>query len=148
MGQVNNVQLKINLKANNNRKSDYYGKLYGYTDVQNVLSTRGLCEHISNHGTIYTRDIVQGVLTKLCECIPELVGQGVPVKLDGIGIFYPTAKNVRGGLDDIEAACARHSSSKLHSALAAAALQLLQLLQLIFAYLPCSKNVLYILYIL
>ena len=84
MGQVNNVQLKINLKANTNRKSDFYGKLYGYTDVQNVLSTRGLCQHISNHGTIFTRDIVQGVITKLCECIPELVGQGVPVKLDGI----------------------------------------------------------------
>ena len=60
MGQVNNVQLKINLKANTNRKSDFYGKLYGYTDVQNVLSTRGLCQHISNHGTIFTRDIVQG----------------------------------------------------------------------------------------
>lgn len=113
MGQVNNVQLKINLKANTNRKSDFYGKLYGYTDVQNVLSTRGLCQHISNHGTIFTRDIVQGVITKLCECIPELVGQGVPVKLDGIGIFYPTAKNVKGGLDGIEAAKATNPSAVL-----------------------------------
>ena len=78
---------------------DFYGKLYGYTDVQNVLSTRGLCQHISNHGTIFTRDIVQGVITKLCECIPELVGQGVPVKLDGIGIFYPVIANVKGGAE-------------------------------------------------
>ena len=104
MGQVNNIQLKINLKRNTNRKSDYYGKLYGYTETQKTLSMRGLAKHISDHGTIFTRDIVEGVITKLCECIPELVGQGVPVKLDGIGIFYPTAQNEKGGLDSIEAA--------------------------------------------
>ena len=113
MGQVNNVQLKINLKANNNRKSDYYGKLYGYTETQSVLSTRGLCKHIADHGTIFTRDIVNGVITKLCECIPELVGQGVPVKLDGIGTFYPTAQNEKGGLDDIEAAKATNPDAVL-----------------------------------
>lgn len=71
MGQVNNIQLKINLKRNNNRKSDYYGKLYGYTETQNTLSMRGLAKHISDHGTIFTRDIVEGVITKLCECIPN-----------------------------------------------------------------------------
>lgn len=97
MGQVNNIQLKINLKRNNNRKSDYYGKLYGYTETQNTLSMRGLAKRISDHGTIFTRDIVEGVITKLCECIPELVGQGVPVKLDDIGTFYPTAQNEKGG---------------------------------------------------
>ena len=96
MGQVNNIQLTINLKRNN-RKSDYYGKLYGYTETQNTLSMRGLTKHISDHGTIFTRDIVEGVITKLCECIPELVDQGVPVKLDGIGTFYPTAQNEKGG---------------------------------------------------
>ena len=37
--------------------------------------------------------------TKLSECIPELVAQGYGVKLDGIGIFYPTIANVKGGAD-------------------------------------------------
>ncbi len=37
----------------------------------------------------------------------------MPVKLDGIGIFYPTTKNVRGGLDSIEAAKATNPSAVL-----------------------------------
>jgi len=54
--------------------------------------------------TIYTRDIVEGVLAKLCQCVPELLSQGQPVKLDGLGTFYPTVKNELGGLENIEAA--------------------------------------------
>ncbi len=43
------------------------------------------------------RDAIQAVLVKLSECIPELVAQGVGVKLDGLGIFYPTIRNKKGG---------------------------------------------------
>jgi hypothetical protein len=32
------------------------------------------------------------VLIKITECLPELVSQGVPVQLDGLGTFYPTAQ--------------------------------------------------------
>ncbi len=41
------------------------------------------------------------MLTKLSECIPELVAQGYGVKLDGIGIFYPTIANVKGGAETV-----------------------------------------------
>ena len=43
------------------------------------------------------RDAIQAVLVKLSECVPELVAQGVGVKLDGLGIFYPTIRNKKGG---------------------------------------------------
>jgi hypothetical protein len=33
----------------------------------------------------------------LSECIPELVAQGYGVKLDGLGIFYPSILNKKGG---------------------------------------------------
>jgi predicted histone-like DNA-binding protein len=104
MATVNSIELRVNLRANNNEKSDNFGKLYPELERNRTLSLRGLAKHISEHGSIYTRDIVEGVLTKLCQCIPELLAQGQPVKLDGLGTFYPTAEAVNGGLADVEAA--------------------------------------------
>lgn len=104
MSTVNSIEMRVNLRANNNEKSDQFGRLYAELDRKRTLSLRGLAKHISEHGTIYTRDIVEGVLAKLCQCVPELLSQGVPIKLDGLGTFYPTAKNENGGLENLEAA--------------------------------------------
>ncbi len=96
MSTVNSIEMRVNLRKNNNEKSDNFGKLYAELDRKRTLSLRGLAKH--------TRDIVEGVLTKLCQCVPELLAQGVPVKLDGLGTFYPTAKNKSGGLANVEEA--------------------------------------------
>jgi len=104
MSQINNMQVNVDLRKNNNEKSDQYGKLYPYIRRNRTLSLRGLAKHIADHGSIYTRDVVQGVLAKLCTCIPELLSQGQPVKLDGLGTFYPTAEAKNGGIESIEAA--------------------------------------------
>ena len=104
MATVNAIELRVNLRANTNEKSDQFGRLYAELQRNRTLSLRGLAKHISDHGSIYTIDIVYGVLAKLCQCIPELLAQGQPVKLDGLGTFYPTAKNEHGGLENIEAA--------------------------------------------
>ena len=61
------------------------------------LTTRGLAAHLKEHNCMVGRDAIQAVLVKLSECIPELVAQGVGVKLDGLGIFYPTIRNKKGG---------------------------------------------------
>ena len=53
------------------------------------------------HGLISNRAEVEAILTKLSECIPELVAQGYGVKLEGIGIFYPTIANVKGGAETV-----------------------------------------------
>ena len=81
MSTVNSIELRVNLRANNNEKSDNFGRLYPELERNRTLSLRGLAKHISEHGSIYTRDIVEGVLTKLCQCVPELLAQGQPVKL-------------------------------------------------------------------
>ena len=95
---TNKIALKINYRKNNNLRSTTYGKYYPEVDRNETLSLRGLSEHITNHGTIYTRDVIEGVLIKMSECIPELVAQGIGVKLDGLGKFYPTALSVKGGV--------------------------------------------------
>ena len=93
--------IKVDVYPNTNRKSDYYGKVYGRIHYEEPLNLRGLVEHIMNHGTPYTRDIVQGVTTRLRDCIVELLSEGQGVKIDGLGTFRPTLQNVKGGADSV-----------------------------------------------
>ena len=48
--------------------------------------------HMTDHGSVYGRDLLEGVPIKITECLPELVSQGIPVQLGGLGTFYPTAQ--------------------------------------------------------
>ena len=49
-----------------------------------------MAEHIMKHGSVYTEDVVIGVITKLKSCMQEMLADGHKVKLDGIGTLYPT----------------------------------------------------------
>ncbi len=98
MSTVNNIELKVNLRKNNNEKSDQFGKYYAELERKRTLSLKGLAKHIADHGSIFTRDVIEGVLSKLTQCVPELLSQGVPVKLDGLGTFYPTIENKKNGV--------------------------------------------------
>ena len=97
-GIKNSIVMVLNVRKNANSKSEAFNKWYPYVRGINTITTRALAEHIAKHGSLFTRDVVEGVLNKLSECIPELVAQGVGVKLNGIGIFYPTAQSEPGGL--------------------------------------------------
>ena len=85
----NKIPLEINLYQNLNMASKAYCKWYGRVVRRSTLNTRGLCEHIQSHGSIYTSDVVAGVIAAMRRCIPELIAQGVAVQLEGIGTFYP-----------------------------------------------------------
>ena len=80
-----------------NDQSPVYNRWFARVDRPGTLSTRGLAQHMIEHGLVGNRADVESMLSKLSECIPELVAQGYGVKLDGIGIFYPTIKNRKGG---------------------------------------------------
>ena len=84
------ISMLYDLHQSNMENSPSYGKWYPRVVRRDTLSLRGLADHISDHGSIYTRDVVLGVLTKFTACLIELVSQGIGVKLDGLGTFYPT----------------------------------------------------------
>lgn len=86
------ISLGINLRLNKNDKTTAFGKYYPEVDVQKTLSLRGFAKHMTDHGCSFGRDVIESVLFKITECLPELVSQGVPVQLGGLGIFYPTAE--------------------------------------------------------
>jgi predicted histone-like DNA-binding protein len=82
--------MQYDLRQNNNDQNSAYGKRYPKAVVTSTLNLRGLANHIAEHGSPYTEDVVKGVLEKFTSCMVELVKQGVGVKLDGLGKFYPT----------------------------------------------------------
>ncbi len=90
------ISMGINLRLNKNDKSPAYGKYFPEVDVQKTLSLRGFAKHMTDHGCIYGRDLLEGVLIKITECLPELLSQGIPVQLGNLGTFYPTAEVKKG----------------------------------------------------
>ena len=92
---VEKVTLGINLRKNkNSRNTECFGKYYPEVDQQKTLSLRGFADHLSKHGATFSRAVVEGVLQQIVDCLPELLAMGVPVKLNGLGTFYPTAEIV------------------------------------------------------
>ena len=73
-------------------------KTYGKIIYRGTLSLNDMAEHIMKHGTVYTEDVVIGVITKLKSCMQEMLADGYKVKLDGIGTLYP--KVTSKGVDD------------------------------------------------
>ena len=64
-------------------------KTYGKIIYRGTLRLADMAEHIMKHGSVYTEDVVIGVITKLKLCIQEMLADGYKVKLDGIGTLYP-----------------------------------------------------------
>ena len=96
------IAMGINLRQNKNNRSSAYGKYYPEVDVQKTLSLRGFAQHMVDHGSLFGRDVIEAVLIKITQCLPELVAQGVPVQLGNLGTFHPTAKVKKGaGVPDI-----------------------------------------------
>jgi len=90
---VNNLQFKVALRENKNRKSAGYGKFYVEKARTTTLSQRGFVEHLTEHGLSMPRSVIEAVLTQIAQCIPELCAKGVGVKLNSLGTFYPTVQS-------------------------------------------------------
>ena len=85
------------LKQNNTKTSKIYGKWFARGKTTETLNTRKMANHISEHGSIYTPDVVFGVLEKFRSCLLEMLLNSKRVKIDGLGIFFTTIENEKGG---------------------------------------------------
>ena len=73
---------------NNNRDNAGFGKWYGRVKSIETMNTRKLANHISEHGSVYTPDVVYGVLEKFRSCMLEMLLNSKKVKIEGLGTFY------------------------------------------------------------
>ena len=87
MGTINFIKYQYN----NSKNQKAYHKWYGRLVTRETLQTNDLCKHIQKHGSIYTADVVKGVVEKFISCFEELLLEGNKVKLGGLGTFYLSA---------------------------------------------------------
>ena len=85
------------VKQNKNTFSAAFGKWYAQIKNLETLNTRKLANHISEHGSIYTPDVVYGVLEKFRSCLLEMLLNSKKVKIEGLGTFYCTLENQKKG---------------------------------------------------
>lgn len=98
--QIKKYERKVMVGKKNEQRQQVQ-KTYGKIIYRGTLSLSDMAEHIMKHGTVYTEDVVIGVITKMKNCIQEMLADGYKVKLDGIGTLYPkvTSKGVADAKD-------------------------------------------------
>ena len=82
---------------NQNEHSRAFGKFYARVKYLESLNTRRLSNHIAEHGSIYTPDVVYGVMEKFRSCLIEMLLESKRVKIEGLGTFYATIECSKGG---------------------------------------------------
>ena len=76
---------KIQNTNESNAKTN--GKWYPRVVNIGTMNLDALCEHIQEHGSLWTDDVVTGVVKKFVRCIQEQLLESRKVKLDGLGTF-------------------------------------------------------------
>ena len=96
------AKILYEVKQNLNQYNAGYGKWFARVKALETLNTRKLANHISEHGSIYTPDVVYGVLEKFRSCLIEMLLESKKVKIEGLGTFYTTLENQKRGSDKKE----------------------------------------------
>ncbi len=68
-------------------------KAYASVQLTGKVSLSQLAQHIHEHGSVYPRDTIIGVLTAIVDCTKEFVQQGFKVDLGDLGSFAPGIKS-------------------------------------------------------
>ena len=95
------IPMVINLRQNKNSSSNGYGKWYPEADSKEPLALKGFCRHMTEHGKLADYQMVVLVVQQVVECMKELICQGQPVKLEGLGTFSPSVEAKKGGANTV-----------------------------------------------
>ena len=99
-----NIAFLVNLRKNTAVGTDREGRYYPEAESKEALTTKGFAKHVAEHGGLVTYEFMQLVLASIVKCLKEMMSQGQPVKLDGLGTFRPTVTSVKNGAASIEEA--------------------------------------------
>jgi nucleoid DNA-binding protein len=92
----------INLRQNTNDDSTAFGKYFAEVDAKEPLNLKGFAKHMTSHGKIADYQMCVLVLGQVVDCMTELLSQGQPVKLDGLGTFSPSVDGQKLGKNSVE----------------------------------------------
>ena len=95
-------------------ESVMYGKYYARLKSIETLTMTKLAKHISEHGSVFTEDVVEGVMKKFKSCLLEMLLESKKVKVAGLGTFYLTCECQKGGAEKEEDFNVREHLKALH----------------------------------
>ena len=85
-----NIAFLVNLRKNENTESKGYGCYYCEAEKKEPMNLKGFARHLAEHGKLASYEMLVLVQQNVVDCMTHLVATGQPVKLDGLGTFYPT----------------------------------------------------------
>lgn len=96
------MAIKYSLSANptNPLKPDAGKKIYARAQYNEIIDLPALARHIQEHGSPFTRDVIQGVLSAAVDCLREQLVAGNKVDFGDLGSFYVTLRGE--GVDNAE----------------------------------------------
>ena len=100
------IPMLINLRQNTNDESTAYGKYFAEAERKEPINLKGFCRHMTEHGKIASWQMCELVVKQMVDCLKELVCQGQPVKIDGLGTFYPSVDGQKLGKSSVTDAIA------------------------------------------
>ena len=92
MSAIGNLNYSVSMLANGMNENEPK-RAYASLQLDGNINTTQLAEHISEHGSVYTKGVVIGVLTELATCVRHFILEGYSVDLEDIGIIYPSIKS-------------------------------------------------------
>ena len=101
-----NIPMVINLRQNTNDESTAFGKYFAEIERKEPINQKGFCRHMTEHGKIASEQMCELVIKQMVDCMKELVAQGQPVKLDGLGTFSPSVDSQKLGKTNVTEAIA------------------------------------------
>ena len=97
---TNVIAFPVGIQQNRNAFSKSYSQYFVKPWYPQTLSLKGLVRRVAFDQSVYSEDIVKGVIDRLTVTMVELLKSGQPVKWDGLGTFRPTITNTQGGLTE------------------------------------------------
>ena len=67
-------------------------KAYGVAQAKESIDINAFAKHIANHGCVYKKGDIVGLLTLAVSCLRELLLEGERVRLGDLGDFQPRIK--------------------------------------------------------
>ena len=108
--EIKKIERKVTIGKKGEQRQQVQ-KTYGKIIYRGTLGLADMAEHIMKHGSVYTEDVVIGVITKLKTCMQEMLADGYKVKLDGIGTLYPVLSSK--GVDNAKDFSANEAVTRL-----------------------------------
>jgi predicted histone-like DNA-binding protein len=98
---VNNIAFPVVAVQNQNDDSTAFGKWFLRALYPDTLSMKGLIERVAWDQSVYSRDIIEGVIKRVSLVMVEQLKAGQPVKWDGLGTFMPALDCKKQGVNRV-----------------------------------------------